>query len=196
MPETKQVEIGKAISYGWESVKKDFWYLIGVTFIYVIFNGIASGKDNNSGLWSVVGLVITSWIMSGLYKVTLSYYDGNKLPLTVMFTQFKYFWRVLCASLLLAVIVIAGFLLFIIPGIYLALRYQFVFASIIDKDLTISEAMAESSKITKGNIWKLLGFGFVELGVIILGMLALGIGVFVAIPVVWLANIYIYKKLQ
>jgi uncharacterized membrane protein len=197
MPETKSVEIKKALSYGWEAISNNFWYLVGTGLIMTIVSSVGSGDVNDqSTTRSLIGFILSAWITAGFYKITLSLYEEKKLAVTEIFTQFKYFWRILGASLLLAIIVIIGTLFFIIPGIYLALRYQFTLAAIVDKDMSITEAMDYSSKLTDKVKLRLLAFGFAEFGVILLGVLALGLGVLVAMPVVWMANIYVYKKLQ
>jgi uncharacterized membrane protein len=197
MSETKSVEIKKALSYGWEAITKNFWYLVGTGLIMSIISSVGSSDQNDENmLLSAVGLVLSAWIMAGFYKITLSLYDGKKLAVTEMFTQFKYFWRMLGATILLALIVIIGTVFFIIPGIYLALRYQYTLAAIVDKDMSITEAMDYSSKLTDKIKMRLLLFCLAELGVILLGLLALGLGVLVAMPVVWMANVYVYKKLQ
>lgn len=195
MESTKRVEIGKAIGYGWDSIKKDFWYFIGIVVMYLVITGITNGRDENQASWSLLGLFLSAWMTSGYMKLILSYYDGKKLPFADLFTQIKYFWRVLGATLLIGLIFIGGLILLIVPGIYWALRYRFAINLIIDKDMGITEAMGESARLTKGVKWRLLGFGFVTLGVIILGVICLGIGVLVAIPIVWLADVYIYKNL-
>ena len=133
---------------------------------------------------------------SGYLKMMLSYESGKKLPFGDLFTQVKYFWRVLGATLLLGLIVVIGFFLLIVPGIYLALRFQFTLLLILDKDLGILEAMKQSSMLTNGKKMPLLGFDLTLLGVIILGAIVFGVGIFVAMPVVWLATVFVYHKLS
>ena len=42
----------------------------------------------------------------------------------------------------------------------------------------------------------LLGFDIVSLGVVILGAIVLGVGILVAVPVVWLATVFVYRSLS
>ncbi|HOX41234.1 MAG TPA: DUF975 family protein [bacterium] len=191
-----KVEVGKAIGYGWENVKKEFWYFVGLAFVVVVISGIGNSRDIDSGIRNIIGLLLSAWMTAGYMKILLSYYDGKKLPFGELFKQLRYFWRVLGLTLLLGLVIGIGFILFVIPGIYLALRYQFALNFIIDKDLGIFEAMNESAKITKGVKLSLFWFMLAVLGVLILGVLVLGVGIFVAIPVVWLADVYLYKQLS
>jgi uncharacterized membrane protein len=188
----KQVEIGKAFSFGWESIKKDFWYFVGISLVVVILGNVWGGKH---GL-GIVSLIVSSWLAAGSIKIALSYFDGTKLPFENLFTQIKYFWRILGANLLICLIVVLGLICLIVPGIYFALRFFFTKTLIVDKDLGIIDAMKESTKMTNGIKWQLSVLCLAMLGVMILGGIALGVGIFVAVPIIWLAEIYVYKKLS
>ncbi len=74
------------------------------------------------------------------------------------------------AEIILFTIIVLGLILFIIPGIYFALRFMFVIPLIVDKDLDISEAMKQSTSLTRGIKWPLLGFILVSFGIFILGL--------------------------
>ncbi|MFA7253082.1 MAG: YciC family protein [Patescibacteria group bacterium] len=194
----KKIEIGKAIGYGWESIKKNFWYLIAITVIYYAVAGISGvDRNENSGasLLSILIWLLSIYMMGGLLRILLDYYDGKKRPISDLFTQVKYFWRLLGATLLVSLIVFVGFILLVVPGIYWALKYQFVPYLIVDKDMNVMEAMKQSGNMTLGVKWQLLGFAFVSLGIIILGAIALGVGIFVAAPIIMLAEIFIYRHL-
>ncbi len=191
----KQVEIGKAIGFGWDGIKKDFWYFVGLSVVYIILNSIGSREINDRVSINFIGLIVGPWLAAGLMRISLDYYGGKKLPFEALFTQFKYFWRIFGAQILVGLIVVGGLILLIIPGIYWALKYQFVPNIIVDKNLGILEAMQKSGEITKDIKLQLFLFDLTLLGVMILGGLALGVGILVAFPIVWLANVYVYKKL-
>ncbi len=194
--DTKQVEVGKAFSYGWTEVKKNFWYFVGLAVIVIIIESITNGPKEGRTYLSFLGIFLSAWMTCGYTKIILDYYSGTKRELTDVFTQFAYFWRVLGASILIGVIVLLGFIALIIPGIYFGLRFMFTVPLIIDKNLDISEAMKQSTELTKGIKGSLFLFALGTIGVMILGAICLGVGIFVAMPVVWLAYIYLYKKIQ
>lgn len=192
----KKVETGLAFSYGWTEVKKNFWYFIGLAVIVCLVESITSGYGKSHYTLDILGVFLSAWMACGYTRLILDYQSGNKRPLADVFTQNKPYWRVFGANLLVGVIVGLGFFLLIIPGVYLALRFMFVIPLIIDKNLNIGEAMKQSTEMTKGIKMSLFGFGLTALGVIILGAICLGVGVFVAMPVAWLAYISLYKKLS
>lgn len=192
--EKTQIEIGKAVGYGWQSLKKDFWYFVGISLTVGVISGISSREPGRAS-WGLIGFLLSILMTCGYTKMVLSYRDGKKLAFTELFTQFTNYWRVLGASLLVGVIIAVGFALLIVPGIYFALRFQFTITSIIDGNLGVFAAMKRSTELTRGVKLPLLGFDLTMFGVIILGVLALGFGVLIAIPITWLANIDVYRKL-
>lgn len=194
----KKIETGKAINYGWETIKKDFWYFVAIGAIYMVLNSLSQIFAKDGEAMPLVGLlqfILGVYLTAGVMRLVLDYFDGKKRPINDLLNQGKYFWNVLGAQLLVGLIVFGGLILLIVPGIYWALKYQFVVNLIIDKDMSISEAMAKSGELTQGVIWQLLGFDLVTLGVLILGALALGVGIFVAVPIIWMADVYVYRHL-
>jgi len=191
----KKISIKAALEFGWGAVKKDFWYFIGLAFVFMLLTSIDYVPKENQVSLRLIGFLINTWLICGVLRIALHYYDKKKLPFVSLFTATKYFWRVLGASILLGLIVSLGFVLMIIPGIYLALRYQFVLNLIVDKDLGVFEAMKQSAILTNKIKLRLLVFNLASIGIILLGVLALGVGILVATPIVWLANIQIYRSL-
>lgn len=187
-------EIGQSIRYGWQTIKKDFWYFVGIAFIVIVFEGIFNSDTDRHG-WGLLSFLVSAWLTPGYLKLLLSYHDGNKLPIVEIFKQYRYFWRVLGATIILGLGTVIGLVLFIVPGIYFALTFAFTLHCIVDKDLGIIDAMKKSAELTRGVKLSLFGFGLTSLGIIILGALCFGVGVFVAAPVVWLGVIFIYRKL-
>jgi hypothetical protein len=62
--------------------------------------------------------------------------------------------RVLGASLLFAIAVTAGFLLFIVPGIYLMGIFQLVFVAIVLENAPVGAAFGISRRLIKGHWWR------------------------------------------
>lgn len=163
--------------------------------MYIAISSLPSSSKEHSEVFNLFGIVLSAYLSAGILKIVLSYFDGKILPLSDLFTQVKYFWRILGANILIGLIVFAGIILLIVPGIIWGLKYQFTLNLIVDKDMGISEAMQKSAELTKGVKLQLLGLNLTLVGVMILGFLALGIGILVAVPIVWLADVYVYKKL-
>jgi uncharacterized membrane protein len=92
--------------------------------------------------------------------------------------------------------VLAGMLLLVVPGIYLALRFGQYLNAIVDRDLGVIDALKYSSRITRGNRLNLFGLGIVAFGIVLAGLLALVFGLIFALPLAWLLGFVAYRWLQ
>jgi uncharacterized membrane protein len=102
----------------------------------------------------------------------------------------KYFWRVYALAILTAVIVMLGLILFIVPGLIFLRRYFLAPYYLVDRDLTIREAMKQSareSKLFTGYVWGVIG---VILAFAVMSSLANTVK-YVG-PIVGLAIVYLY----
>jgi len=197
--QSKQIDAGAAIKWGWETLKKDFWYFVLLMAIVIIIPNIFNGTNPKSAtnfFWNIISLLLSTWLTCGITKILLDYLRGKKDEMSLIFTYIKPFGNVLLANILLTIIIGIGFVLLIIPGIYLALKYMFTVYLIIDKDMGVMDAMKKSANMTEGIKLELFLFGLIALGVILLGLIALGIGIFVAVPVIYLAFTFIYFQLN
>jgi len=193
--ESKRVEVGPAFRFAWETLTKDFWYFIGLTVVMAVVSGVTGGWGRNHVYINIIGPVVSAWLTGGILRIVFDYIDGKKRELTDIFTQVQYFWKILLTNIILGVIIMVGFIFFIIPGIYLAMRFQFTQYFIVDKNLDIGEAMTRSTQLTQGIKLPLSVFALAIVGVMILGAIALGVGVLVAMPLVWLAHVRLYRTL-
>lgn len=127
------------------------------------------------------------------------------------------FWRFLFAGLLkggvigipaLVLFAIAYFtypnMLLLVPCVALgfawivftSIRLMFVELIVMDTDMTAVQSLRESERITRGEFWHLVVFGLALGGVMILGLLALVVGLLVAVPVTSLAFVHVYRALK
>jgi uncharacterized membrane protein len=197
-----QFSIQEALKAGWNIWKQNAWFLIGVTVVLFFLPSIPSYLANSprvSGMLDTI-LVIIGWVLSllmsiGMIKITLAFVDGVKAPWQELFRHYTYLVKYVVASILYGLIVAAGLVLFVIPGIYLALKYQFAIYLIVDKNLGIFEAFGRSGQMTIGVKWQLLGWFIVQTLLNIVGALLLGIGLLVTAPVTMLAYAKIYRDL-
>ena len=134
----------------------------------------------------------------GIVRFVLSAARGNMPSYELMLSEInlKKSFRFLAASFLYGLLVVFGLILFIIPGIYFALKYGMVTYVIVDKNAGIGEAFGMSARITNGNKWNLLMLGILVMLVNIAGLLALLYGLLVSIPVTMIASAYAYDRLS
>ena len=90
-----------------------------------------------------------------------------------------------------------GLILFVIPGIYLAIKYMFALVILIDEEtISATDALKKSSDITLGVKWSLFGFLLLLILINLIGIALLGIGLLVTIPISTFATVYIFRRLS
>jgi uncharacterized membrane protein len=197
----KQIfSIKESLSAGWDIFIKNWKLFILISITTAILSSI-QGKVNDEEarsaavIISIAIAVLSTIIDLGVLKVTINIFDKKKAEYLDIFRYTKYFWRYLGASILYGLLITAGLILLIVPGIIWALKYSMVLNLIVDKDMGVFESFKKSGELTNGVKWQLFLFGLACLGVIILGALALGVGVLIALPVTSIASVFVYRKL-
>jgi uncharacterized membrane protein len=212
----------EAINFGWEIAKKKILFFVlllilvlGVPFALeflfrlpaVFLLAITIKKAIIKKKFLILSVIlfflgaVTRFLLSlifnlGLIKISLKFCDNEKVKFSDLISQYKLIFRYFLALILQSLIVVFGFLLFIIPGIIFLIRFGFYGYLIVDKNSKIVESLKRSWEITKGNTWNLFLF-YLLLGLInVLGFLALIIGLFWSIPTTMLANAFVYRKLS
>jgi len=196
---------GEAIRFGWDRMKDNLGFFIvyliilfSVEFFFSAFAGLFEDSLPflsfifNVGYWIVI-------IISSLFvvKIGLRLYDQNKIG-SYSFLSFSssLFFKYLLGYLLLWLVIIIGLILLIVPGMYLAIKYQFVPYLIVDKNMDVIEAFKKSGKMTDGSKWNLFLLTILLVIIILLGFLAFIVGIFVALPIAMVAVAYVYRKLS
>lgn len=101
------------------------------------------------------------WLLLGVIKIMLELYDNGKAEIKTLFSQGHLIMPFAGATFLFALLVAVGTGLFVIPGIYFFCRYFFFSYALVDKNLDILEAFQESSRLTEGARWHILGLSVV-----------------------------------
>ncbi|MCL4354229.1 DUF975 family protein [Patescibacteria group bacterium] len=192
----------EAIKQGYETVRKNLLLILKImvvlAFVYTIPNALQKSVADNGNLFIVIGILI--WILNimvnmGLVKISIKFAQKEKVSLRDLFYT-KSILTYVVASFLTGIIVFLGFILLIIPGIYLAIRLQFSTYLIVDKKMGIMDSIKTSWRITKGHTWNLFLFGLLLLLLNILGAIALVVGLIITIPTTGIATASVYKKLS
>jgi len=132
----------------------------------------------------------------GFHKIFLLLHDGQDARVEDLFLHYKLFWKYLGTSILLALAIMVGLVLLIVPGVYWGLKYSFALLLVVDKEMSPLEAFRESAKITEGIKWKLLGLVVLIALINILGVIAFGVGLLVTIPLTAFAFVFVYRRLS
>jgi hypothetical protein len=188
------VDIGRCVGSGWELVKANFWLAVGATFVVVLLD-VALGSIPCFGSIATLALAYVLW--GGLDWLFLKMVRGQKAEFGDAFAGFSLaFVPLMLFSLVAQLLTFVGFLLLILPGIYLMVSWlMFGPLLILDKQLDFWAAMELSRKVVHKHWWQVFGLMLVLLLVLLAGVLACGIGVFVAMPIATAASVYAYKDI-
>jgi len=201
-PSGVSFSVGDAISYGWNA----YWRNVGpmlllalVIFgVNVVINLVARGTDSVPSLivLQIISLLVGIIFAMGLIRAAIAVTEG-RMPEVRMLGQTEGFGMYLAASVLVLLGVLAGFILLIVPGIILAIMWQF-FGYVIVEDPTKGpvEAMRRSAEITRGRRWQLFGLGLLLILINLAGVLACGVGVVFTYGITAIALAYTYKVLS
>jgi uncharacterized membrane protein len=129
-------------------------------------------------------------------RVSLALHDGRTVDLGRPAELLDGVLSYLVTSVLYGLVVGAGFILLIVPGVIWAVQFGCACFVAADARLDPIEAMRESSRLTRGARWHLLGFGLLLGLVNLVGALAFGIGLLVTIPTTFIAAVYGFRRLQ
>lgn len=167
---------------------------------------------------SAIGIVVTL----GTTHILLEAVRGHKPKFNAVWSKANLFWRYVGLTILIVLGIGAVSGVLIIPGVLLrslgaplALSIgtmialpsigitiltlgimMYVYVLVDYPQDTVRQQLERSWAITKGVRLKLLGFVFVQLGVVLLGLLALVLGILVSIPVLTLATASMYDTLK
>jgi uncharacterized membrane protein len=181
---------------GWQLLKTAFWPFLAIILIYTVIDMIPElfeGDDDSSLISTLLQIFISGPIAMSTAWVFLKAARRESYAIGDMFSVFKRnYWSAVGGLVLKALIIIAGLLLLIVPGIIFAIRLSFVEFLIIDRKMGPVEAISKSWKLTRGHGMTLFSMVLLSILVVLLGLLCLLVGVFVSIAWLYAASAVIY----
>jgi uncharacterized membrane protein len=198
------IPIGEAFQFGWDVFKKNVEFILAIEVAAIVAVSVVNAASALSEelTWfhttavSFANFVLSMIINLGAIKIALKYRDGDEVEFANMFDSFSILPSFMAASVLISLAVGFGLMFLLIPGIFIAVRCCFFGFFVVEAGEGPIEAIQRSYRITAGFGLDLFFFALLAAGVNLLGVLALGLGVFVSIPVTYLAWAYIYRYLE
>lgn len=195
----------EAIRFAWTTTKNNFGFLIGVSvasllisILPVLFEALVKGTSSTIAfiIYYIGSVVLGGMIEMGFTKISLKFYDKQKASFSDLFSCLHLLAKYIIGYILYLSLIIIGLVLLIIPGIIWAMKFYFFVYFIVDKGLGPVQALKRSSAITKDAKWDLFLFNLLLVGIVLLGLLSLLVGIFVALPIITLATAFVYRMLQ
>ncbi len=136
----------------------------------------------NSQIVSILSYPVLIPLMTGIMMMAVKYARNEPVEPRSIFDYYAITGKLALAGLLVYIMTVIGFLLLILPGIYLSVAYVFTLPLIADKGLGIWDAMELSRKTATKQWFKIAAvIGILSIA-FVLGFFAFGIGLIWAIP--------------
>lgn len=186
------VKIGDYIQRGWGIMQQNLGGFIGFTVILVLISMIPAVLPAVLGerlgpLASLAVNIISPVLMAGFLIVAFKILKQQATSFNDFFQGFNNFLPIFLTSLLVGIFVFLGFLVLILPGIFLAVAYAFSIPFVVGRRFDFWEAMESSRKVISKNWFSMFGFLFVLFLLNLVGALLLGVGLLFTIPLSYCA---------
>lgn len=176
-------------------------YLLAILISIPIVIGLVSiGADTQAAsmIGSLVQTVAIAATMPMIVGITIMGIRHTQKKTVSSGSVLHYFNRIPAAILwyiLMSLMILLGFILLVIPGIYLSFAYMFSLPLMIEKDLTAWQALEVSRKAVTRIWFRASGFLLLLMILLTLGMIPLGIPLIWIVPWTALAYAMVYFKL-
>ena len=170
-----------------KGVRGTIWAALGVMSLLMFIANVACSMIlPEEGLLTMgveVGLsVISSFFLTSLAYMGLTVARAQSLHWKMIFTSFSCWRRLIVTYFLQWLFIVLGFLLFILPGIYLSVGYTYAMLLVLDNGMSPWQAMETSRKVIHKIWWKMFGL-YLGVGLItFLAAIPLGIGLIWCVP--------------
>jgi predicted RNA-binding Zn-ribbon protein involved in translation (DUF1610 family)/uncharacterized membrane protein len=214
----RKIEAGEALSDAWRIFKGEMGIVIGGMIVAGLLNFVVQLPQQALNIFASVSqqqgdmdtarvMMIASycflpvsylggWFLQlGQARLLLNVARGEKAEIGDLFSGGKYFLRMVGSSILFTLMIGVGFVACIVPGIILSLMFwPYVFV-LIDDDPPGIDCLSRSRDVTKDNLGASFLLFLLFVGLVLLGFLALCIGVIFTAPLAALMFAVAYCKM-
>ena len=145
---------------------------------------------------TIIGLFAIPAVIGGYTESLIRAARGDKVGIGDFFKAgLNKFGTLLGAGILFILGVGIGLICFIIPGIYLMVRWFFVTYLIVDKDLGVSEAFQQSGEMVSNIFWEVLAVFIINAVIQSIGC-TIAVGAILTTPFILLVSTHYYLGLS
>ncbi len=191
------VEMIKAGWRGIEGVKAQFVagfaIYIAIAIIVQMILGLmfpqGTAVEPNLLNQQIVGILsypVLMPILAGIIMMAIHHSRAQEVDFKSIFNYYHLIGKLALAGVLIYILTIVGFLLLILPGIYISVAYAFTVPLIVDKNMDVWEAMEHSRKTVTKHWFKVAGLMGLLTIIMLVSAIPLGIGLIWTIPLMFI----------
>lgn len=208
-----------ALKEAWTLFKKHLWFFVGIAAVSVVLNFIGGSKHLPVFVSVIISIFVSvaSFVWSiVMMKFSLAAADGKEDKLSFkhvkeMLPSWKQAIGFIGVGLFVGLLVLGGFILLIIPGIWIAFRLSVANLAYLDKEDStepvvhrtgrissygVRKAVRASWDMTKGSaFWTAVLVCLVGLALYLVGFILLGVGILVTYPLAMILMAKFYRAL-
>jgi len=186
-----------AVSAGWRMFKNNPLPWVLITVASVVVSGVLTQFTTNESAGVMFVAQVLSFAVSLLFQAfvvrgALLEVDGHKPSFGDFFKLHNFGWFVV-AAILVGIATFVGVFLLIVGAFVVAFFLYWTQYFVVDRNMTATDAIVSSFRAVKSDAGSLLALALLNVLVIIVGTLALLVGLLVAIPLTTLASVYAYR---
>lgn len=201
------VSITTGFNYAWKRFRENIGtlFLVALTYVGIAFLlgllifGLMRAARGSAGVGFAVFILVIATVLyaavaqANMLRGALLMVDGKPVEYATFF-QFKHVGTVLLAGLIIGAL--SGVLFFtVVAPVVIMAATTFTFLLIIDKNYGAWDAIVGSAKIVWNNIATVVVFLIASFIANYVGTLFFGVGILFAVPVVLIAQAWLFKEL-
>ena len=178
----------KQVGFKWSYMAPFLIYLIITSVIAVLQDAtVGTGEGVAASLTQVIVNILVYPLGIGLGLLGIRRAAGKDTPLSTLWEPYSQFIPLVVMLVLMGLLIVGGFFLLVLPGIYLAVAYSFAPYLMIEKNMGVWEALETSLKAITTCWWRYFGLLLIAVLLFIVGTIPLLIGLVWVLPIMAIA---------
>ena len=178
----------KQVGFKWSYMAPFLIYLIITSIIAVLQDAtVGTGEGVAASLTQVIVNILVYPLGIGLGLLGIRRAAGKDTPLSTLWEPYSQLIPLIVMLVLMGLLIVGGFFLLVLPGIYLAVAYSFAPYLMIEKNMGVWEALETSRKAITTCWWRYFGLLLIAVLLFIVGTIPLLIGLVWVLPIMAIA---------
>lgn len=178
-PITASPPLGEYLKTGWELFKRYPGWYVGFFLIYAALQAVSRLLP---WIGAFASFAVGPALLMGNFIVSAKLLQGHTPKFSDFFLGFRFFIPLLLTALVGGALAGIGLLLLVIPGVYLLVGYLFASSLVVDRRLDFWAALELSRRTVQPMWFGMFAFVLLLMLINLAGVVALGIGLLVTVP--------------